>query len=174
MAGDFDQRLRQIFGSATMAEIARRVNVPHATIRNYFRGRIPAPEVLIKIANETNVSLNWLLSGSGEMYVGGPKPLDLGKLFEEKIGEVVDRKLAERFAADVQELGTVDEPAAFDIEAAVLEYDDPQRVMIEWFKHESREYPADYGIVFFQGWETYTAQEKVEAVQDAKNSGSNA
>src|SRR5690606_18488924 len=61
MALTFQERLSSAFGNASMAEIARRINAPHATVRNYFQGRMPAPEVLIKIANETNVSLNWLL-----------------------------------------------------------------------------------------------------------------
>jgi transcriptional regulator with XRE-family HTH domain len=56
-----------------MADIARRIgSYRHATIRNYFQGRLPAPEVLIKIANETNVSLNWLLTGDGEIVPDGP------------------------------------------------------------------------------------------------------
>ncbi len=163
----FRERLKQAFDFATMAEIARRIGVPHATVRNYFRGRMPAPEVLIKIANETHVSLNWLLIGTGEMYVSGPRPLDLGKLFEEKIDEMLEKKLASR-RDGVQDLGTVDSGPAFSIEAAVRKYDDPQRVMSEWFRHEGRQYPKDYGVVFFQGWESYTFDEKIDAVKDAK------
>ena len=59
MNTDFTERLKQAFDHATMAEIARRIDVPHATIRNYFQGRMPAPDVLIKIAGNTGVSLNW-------------------------------------------------------------------------------------------------------------------
>jgi AcrR family transcriptional regulator len=51
MDASFSQRLADAFGNMTMAEIARRIGVPHATIRNYFQGRLPAPDVLIKIAN---------------------------------------------------------------------------------------------------------------------------
>ena len=65
MSEEFIQRLQRAFDYASMAEIARRIGVPHATVRNYFQGRLPAPDVLIKIANETNVSLNWLLTGKG-------------------------------------------------------------------------------------------------------------
>lgn len=167
MSEEFQERLKQAFDFATMADIARRIGVPHATVRNYFRGRMPAPEVLIKIANETHVSLNWLLIGTGEMYVSGGRPLDLGKLFEEKIDEMVEKKLASR-RPDVQDLGTVDSRPVFNIESAVRKYDDPQRVMSEWFRHEGRQYPKDYGVVFFQGWESYTFDEKIDAVKDAK------
>lgn len=35
--------------------MARRLNIPHTTVRNYYFDRIPAPEVLIKIADEMSV-----------------------------------------------------------------------------------------------------------------------
>ena len=164
---DFVQRLKLAFENASMADIARRVDVPHATIRNYFLGRLPAPEVLIKIAAETNVSLNWLLLGAGEMYIRGGEPIDLGRIIDRRIEEIVDRKLAAR-AGEVQQLGDIDEAPAFDVAAAVHEHGDPQVVMSEWFQHEGREYPADFGVVFFQGWESYSPAEKVEAIRDAK------
>ena len=106
---NFSRRLSETFGGATMAEIARRIGVPHATIRNYFQGRLPAPDVLIKIANETNVSLNWLLSGAGEMYLSGHEPLNFDRLLERKIEEIVERRLAPP-AEEVQNLGTIDLP----------------------------------------------------------------
>ena len=40
--------------------------------------------------------------------------------------------------------------------------------MRAWYGHEGREYPEDFGVVFFRGWESFTHQEKVEAVRDAK------
>ncbi|HEX3101046.1 MAG TPA: helix-turn-helix domain-containing protein, partial [Pyrinomonadaceae bacterium] len=62
---DFVVRLRKTFEGESMADVARRLKIPHATVRNYYLGRLPAPEVLMKIANETGVSLNWLLIGAG-------------------------------------------------------------------------------------------------------------
>lgn len=168
MSSEFQDRLQQAFGFARMADIARRIGVPHATIRNYFQGRLPAPEVLIKIAKETDVSLNWLLAGIGDMYADNSKHSDLDSIFEQRIEAIVDRKLAERRGEDVQELGTVDIPPRFDIQTALTRSDDPQEVMRQWFDHEGREYPQDYGVVFFQGWESYSQQEKIEAVKDAK------
>lgn len=163
----FAQRLSEIFGFATMAEIARRIGVPHATIRNYFQGRMPAPDVLIKIANETNVSLNWLLTGVGEMYVSGREPLDLNRMLERKIEEIIDRKLSPP-TPEVQNLGQIDAPPPFDIDAALSKFSDPVRIVSEWFKYEGRRAPKDLGVLFFQGWETYSDQEKAEAVKDAK------
>lgn len=168
MGEEFTERLKQAFENASMAEIARRVDVPHATIRNYFQGRLPAPDVLIKIANQTHVSLNWLLTGTGEMYLSGARPLDLDRFLEEKIAGIVDRMLTERGVASPIELGNVDRRPAFDVRSAVAKYGDPERVMSEWFKHDGREYPSDFGVVFFQGWESFSPDEKIDAVRDAK------
>ncbi len=168
MGDDFTERLKQAFDFATMAEIARRIDVPHATIRNYFQGRMPAPDVLIKIANQTHVSLNWLLTGSGQMFQSGARPVDLDRLLEERIEQIVERMLGERGIIGSIDLGTIDVSPMFDVESAVAKYGDPQRVMSEWFKHENRDYPGDFGVVFFQGWESFTPDEKLDAVRDAK------
>lgn len=167
MNREFIQRLNTAFDNASMADVARRLKMPHATVRNYYQGRLPAPEILIKIADETGVSLNWLLIGTGNMYAGDTAPIGLGRFLEEKIGEIIDRKLAAK-AVGIQDLGVVDQSAVFDVEAAVLRLDDPQAVMGEWFRHEGRKYPKDYGIVFFKGWESFSTADKIAAVRDAK------
>ena len=164
----FQERLGRIFDNRSMADIARRIGLPHATVRNYFGGRLPAPEVLIKIADVTNVSLNWLLTGKGEMYAGDPKGLDIGVAIDARIVEIVERKLAERFEPDVQQLGTIDEPQPFDIGLAIGKFGDPQRVIAEWFKSEGRKAPKDFGVVFFQGWESFSEDERIDAINDAK------
>ncbi len=171
MEENFQQRLGRLFDNASMAVIARRLGIPHATVRNYFGGRLPSPDVLIKIANETNASINWLLTGTGEMYAQySTSPDALGKLFDRRIEEVVERKLAERFAAvgEIQELGVADAAPDFDIEKALLDNDDPHGVMSEWFKFDGRQYPQDYGVIFFRGWESFSFEEKLDAVRDAK------
>lgn len=168
MNSDFTERLKLAFDNATMAEIARRIEVPHATIRNYFQGRMPAADVLIKIAQSTGVSLNWLLTGSGAVYAGAERPVNLDRLIEERIVSVVERLLTERGIAPAEDLGTIDEPPVFDVVAAIRRLGDPQLVMGDWFRYEGREYPGDFGVAFFQGWESFTADEKVDAVRDAK------
>jgi hypothetical protein len=62
----------------------------------------------------------------------------------------------------------VDTSPGFDVESAVRKYDDPQKVMNEWFLFEGREYPQDYGVVFFNGWESLSPDDKIDAVHDAK------
>lgn len=161
MNNDFVERLNLSFGGAKMSEVARRLNIPHATVRNYYKtGRLPAPDVLIKIADETGVSLNWLLLGAGEMYAGKVPPVALGTFIEAKIGEMIEQKLAERERPVT--------PAEFDLTSAVRAFDDPHQVMSEWFRHERRRYPEDFGIAFFRGWESFSLEDKVAAMRDAK------
>ena len=165
MNKDFILRLNRAFDYGSMADVARRLGIPHATVRNYYQGRLPAADVLVKIAGETNVSLNWLLIGTGDMYAGQMPKVGLGRFIEERIGEIVDEKLA---ALRVKDLGTIDLKTEFDVEAAVTRLGDPQSVMGEWFRFEGREYPSDFGVVFFNGWEAFSSGEKIAAVRDAK------
>src|SRR6185369_7527133 len=167
MNEEFQERLKKMFNFATMADIARIIEVPHATVRNYFSGRLPAPEVLMKIANATNISLNWLLLGQGEMYAGKRRQLDINRLLEDKIDEILERKLGAQ-TMPVLNLGTIDSRPPFDVENAVRKYSDPQKVMNEWFKHEGRRVPKDYAVIFFQGWESFNEDERIEALRDAK------
>jgi transcriptional regulator with XRE-family HTH domain len=163
---DYVERLNKIFGNVSMAEVARQLGVPHATVQNYYRkGRLPATEVLIKIAEVTNVSLNWLLTGTGDIYAVHRPPIGLGQFIEEKIGEMIEN----RFADAVRPAGgRAPQGGEFDIAGAVQRLDDPAAVMRQWLQHEGREYPEDYGVVFFRGWESFTSEEKIDAVRDAK------
>lgn len=50
-------------------------------MRNYFNGRLPATDILTKIANETGVSLTWLLTEKGpERLNGASSALDPGQV----------------------------------------------------------------------------------------------
>lgn len=162
---DFVRRLDKAFEHQSMADVARRLRIPHATVRNYYNGRLPASDVLIKIARESGVSIDWLLLGKGEMYIGDTARVDIGRFIENKISDLIEEKLANTGREAIRDLGTIDE---FDVDAAVRKLDEPQAVMQEWFRHEGREYPQDYGIVFFRGWESFTVRQKAEAVRDAK------
>lgn len=105
----FAERLQEAFAAASMAEIARRLGLPHATVRNYFNGRLPAADILGKIADETNVSLNWLLTGNGPRYVAADT-LPRGEssvYFGEKEREIIDELAMEAgrsFDEQVREL----------------------------------------------------------------------
>lgn len=164
MNKEFVARLNRTFDNESMADVAKRLDLPHATVRNYFQGRLPSAEVLIKIANETNISLNWLLAGKGEIYGGQMPAVGLGRFIEQRIEAMIDERIS---AMNVQDLGAAD-GRAFNIEAALAELGDPDKIMNAWFKYEKREYPSDYGIVFFKGWESFSVDEKIAAVTDAK------
>ena len=112
----FSSRLKKVFEFATMADVGKRLNVPHATVRNYYHGRLPAPEILIKIANETGVSLNWLLTGKGEMYPDAQGGRDLGKALEGLITSIVDRRLEE---ADRERRKPSKNALSFDLDVSV-------------------------------------------------------
>lgn len=168
MNKDFVLRLNRAFDHGSMADVARRLDIPHATVRNYYNGRLPAPDVLIKIASETNVSLNWLLMGTGDMYAGQAPRIGLGRFLEDRIGEIIDEKLASLRGEGVVNLGSIDIREEFDVEDALNRLGDPQSVMGEWFQYEGREYPQDYGVVFFRGWETFSVKDKIAAIRDAK------
>lgn len=169
MPQNFAQRLSKAFDNASMADIARRLGLPHATIRNYFRGRIPAPDVLIMIADETNVSLDWLLMERGEMFIPGSRPVDIGRLIDERIEAIVDERLSRRAKQSAPKKLPEKRPAKkFDIAASLKKFNDPHRTMLDWFTFEGREYPRDFAVAFFRGWESFTDEEKIDAVNDAK------
>lgn len=106
---NFSDRLKEAFSDASMAEIARRLGLPHATVRNYFQGRLPAAEILSRIADETNVSLNWLLTGAGPRYISADYlPRGEASIFfgerEELIITELAAKSGRKFDEEVREL----------------------------------------------------------------------
>ena len=161
MNQEFVARLNTTFGNATVAEVARRLQLPHATVRNYYLGRLPAPEVLMNISEQTNVSLTWLLSGKGAMYVGDLQRTDIAAVLEMMIENVVERKLNERLGAAVK-------GESFDLAASVREHDDPQKVLSDGYVSDGLKPPRGYGVVFFKGWESMSQDDKAEAVRDAR------
>jgi len=105
----FPERLKEAFENASVAEIARKLGLPHATVRNYFLGRLPAAEILSRIADETKVSLNWLLTGQGPRYVAtdalprGESAVYFGER-EREIIEGLAREGSRNFDQQVREL----------------------------------------------------------------------
>jgi transcriptional regulator with XRE-family HTH domain len=164
MNEEFIARLRITFDNESMADVARRLKIPHATVRNYYQGRLPAPEVLIKIANETGVSLNWLLTGAGDRYGAQSPPISIGKFLDERIQEMID----EKFEQAVRSSRSAEPIGDYDVESAVLRLDNPEQIMGEWFRQEGREYPYGHSDLFFGGWDTYSPSEKTDALRDAK------
>ena len=166
---EFRSRLQKVFNYASMAQVARQLGIPHATVRNYFKeGRLPATEVLIKIADVTGVSINWLLLGQGEMYAGQLPPIGIGRFLEEKIVEIVDKRFAEHGLGAPARAAGAEVLDDFDVAAALGRYDDPQKVMSDWLSYEGRVFPTDFGVACFGGWESFSIEEKIEALMDAR------
>ncbi len=63
------RRVREVFGNATNAEIARQIDVSEAAAQTYTTTRIPPYDVLLKIAETTKCNLHWLLTGEGSRSV---------------------------------------------------------------------------------------------------------
>jgi transcriptional regulator with XRE-family HTH domain len=64
------QRIRMIRGRVTQTDFAKALGVHKQNyISRYERGRVPSPDLLIKIADFGRVTLDWLLIGKG-----GKKP----------------------------------------------------------------------------------------------------
>jgi transcriptional regulator with XRE-family HTH domain len=67
-ATDISPRLRKLFAGKSNAEIAAELGVTEPTVEGYFHGRLPATEVLKTIAEQTGVSITWLLTDRGPQW----------------------------------------------------------------------------------------------------------
>jgi len=61
-------RIQMIRGKMTQQEFAKKLGIKQCYISRYERGRVPRPEVLLKIARYANVSMEWLLTGKETIY----------------------------------------------------------------------------------------------------------
>jgi len=93
--------LVEMFESGIPAQLARNAGIPQSTFHNYIKGRLPSIEHLIHIHNTYRIDLTWLLTGKGEMFVGGKEAdLDTPERPEFKISDAL------AMAARVLESGT--------------------------------------------------------------------
>jgi transcriptional regulator with XRE-family HTH domain len=93
------ERLIETLGSAEAAEISRRLGISYQAAKNYLEGRLPSAEVLALIAEQTDYSLNWLLTGRGAKKVAsenasGDAPLtgELQLIVRRMVREELSRK----------------------------------------------------------------------------------
>ena len=64
------QRIRTIRGTMNQTDFAKTIGVRKQNyVSRYEHGRIPNPELLVRIANYGKVTVDWLLTGRGK----GPK-----------------------------------------------------------------------------------------------------
>jgi len=68
------QRIRMVRGKVTQTDFAKVLGVYKQNyISRYERGRVPSPDLLIKIAEHGRVSVDWLLTGKGGKKISAPK-----------------------------------------------------------------------------------------------------
>lgn len=71
-ASQVGQRIRAVRGKQTQTDFARQVGVRKQNyISRYEHGRIPNPDLLVKIAEIGKVSVDWLLTGRGRGPAAG-------------------------------------------------------------------------------------------------------
>jgi transcriptional regulator with XRE-family HTH domain len=64
-------RIQMIRGKMTQQEFAKKLNIKQCYISRYEKGRVPKPDVLLKIARFANVSIEWLLTGEESAHRNG-------------------------------------------------------------------------------------------------------
>ena len=61
------RRIRKVRGKKTQTDFARTIGVRKQNyISRYEHGRIPSPNLLVRIANYGRTSVDWLLTGKGK------------------------------------------------------------------------------------------------------------
>ena len=91
---NFVDRFTEACGSSQAADIARLLNISYQAAKNYLEGRLPDSSVLIAIAEETNYSIHWLLTGQGDKFVENALREDT-LLLSGKLREFVRRECRE-------------------------------------------------------------------------------
>ncbi len=89
----FGQRFRIAFGNAKNAEIARKMDVSEAAIKNYVAGRVPDAEKLLLIKALTNCNLDWLLTGAEQASLPAREP-SLEDVFDRRMRDIVREEIA--------------------------------------------------------------------------------
>ncbi len=69
LSPEFSIRFIEVCGSDRPAIIKRLLNISYQAAKNYLSGRIPDAQVLLKIAQNTEYSIHWLLTGRGKKFI---------------------------------------------------------------------------------------------------------
>lgn len=76
---DVGRRIRKIRGELSQSDFARRIGIPNQNgVSRYEKGRIPPPELLLRIARYGKVSIDWVLTGrasDGGSIAAEPRPV---------------------------------------------------------------------------------------------------
>jgi len=91
----FVERLNFVLGERRKHPWGRRLGIPAATVTAMFRGAIPSWESLIPVQHVENVSLSWLLEGTGAPFLVVSCDSDAD------CGAELEARLSDRPGADV-------------------------------------------------------------------------
>jgi repressor LexA len=90
-------RIRQALGLTGAPEIARKLGLSKQSVYLWEKGKMPGLDTLAVIAESSNVSLDWLLTGRGSKLLGAPENSRIaGDTFSVYLGEAERRVLRER------------------------------------------------------------------------------
>jgi len=65
---DIKQRLLFLKGKKTVKEFAESLDLPPSTVYYYLNGREPSLTFIMRVCNKLGVSVEWLISGEGEIF----------------------------------------------------------------------------------------------------------
>ena len=86
-------KLRKKLG-LTQDEFALKLGITTRAYVNYERGeRKPPYELLIKLSNDFNVNLNWLINDKGDMF---NETAQQNEQLEKLVAQIVDKKMKEK------------------------------------------------------------------------------
>ena len=71
---EFIRRFVDVCRTSKPAEIARLLDIPYQSAKNYVNGRIPNAAALVSISECTSCSIDWLLTGRGKKFLDDVQP----------------------------------------------------------------------------------------------------
>lgn len=84
-------RLREIIGQGSVHAFAKRCEVSGTAMRQYLEGSIPSADKAARIASQSGVNLQWLVTGEGPKYPEPVRPAGDAAIDPELLGRVIDR-----------------------------------------------------------------------------------
>jgi hypothetical protein len=104
---EFISRFIEICGTSQPTEIKGILEISYGAAKNYLQGKLPETIILLAIAEKTDFSIHWLLTGKGPKTVSSETNRNLfdiaeliaSKEMEEKIREVCAEEISKYFEA---------------------------------------------------------------------------